>query len=944
MMRTSLPQAVYSFTLCHIASRPTSLRLRSPRLRSKCTFWSAVFCILLFATGKSDAQFQRNEAYFGDPFGVAKIQIPIKEKDRELLRTNGLIITEANNRVHYPVFSSGTAKKIIDVVAGESDTLPKTMTVYFLFKGREPFTAKVYTSSAFTIRVDPVQGRPLQKNLLNRAWWREFNSAARTRKQQGDYPPVIETYLTAMLGQRLSLPKPLIERTTDLVLVKDQVQNIIDFFLGIELRHLKLMSETMVGNCAQVGRPTQQLPPDVFPVVESFSLNEGGPKIEAIASRVPEECFYVRFGQWQNQVWLKRLTREYGGDIGRMMILRGIEPNATSRFESQLCLEQDPLAETFGQTVISDFALIGRDFYLNEGAALGVLFEERNSLLESQMKGTRAKIMKREGPAGATEETMEIAGKKVSFISTPDNRLRSFYAKDGKYHLITNSKDLMRRFFETKDNKRTLKNSAEFIQTREAYPLDREDTVFVFMPTNFFRAMLSSRYQVENARRQQALVDMELLQLAMYAAQSEGYGELMPRELIEAGFLPPDFTDRVDRSGPIATRDQVIDSLRGARGCFVPISDIEISGITDAELAKLEEQNELVKQEWKSMVPLVATIKREKLDRKGKERLSYSANITSLLGKQTDFLTGLLGQPTQYKHGTSPRDIINVHASISGGLLFKNVPQHQMFVCIQNEPTPPITVKPSGFFSWLQLLKGFPGYFGAWPKPGFLDTFTPQLARPDESGFSYSRLLDLHRMQYGDYSILSFDKQRLEALRPGLGAVKTEAFGQVHAYVGDLSVSELVPLIDTLFYQRALQASLGNIKLLNAMSQQLKVDPASARSNVERMIDGKLICSLEGDYKQLQHPNGRTYWTSDHLPPTNVRQIPEGYHSNLLGWFRGAEFTLLAEQGQVVVSGHVDMQRKKTVKKSTPSVSIPGFNLFGSGKKKSNDKDKEKKQ
>ncbi|MEC9092178.1 MAG: hypothetical protein VX438_05695 [Planctomycetota bacterium] len=891
-----------------------------------------VIAFSVFSPVNTFGQFQRHEACFGDPFGFAKISIPVTEADRELLRTNGLIITDASNRIHYPVFSSGVAKKIIDVVAGDSGTtLPKNMTVYFLFKGKEPFTAKVYTSSAFTVRVEPVQGRPLQKSLLSRAWWREFNAAARNRNLQGDYPPIIETYLTAMLGQRLGFSKPLIERATDFGLVKDQIQSIVDFFLGAELRHLKVMRETMAGASVFSGKPTHPLPREDFPVIPSTSTREeSNPGIEKIASRVPQECFYVRFGQWQNQVWLKRLTREYGGDIGRMAILRGIEPNSIVRFEQQLCLEQDPLAETFGQAVISDFALIGRDFYFNEGAALGVLFEERNALLSTQIKAARVKILKREKAQGAFNETVDIAGHSVSFIGTADNRLRSFYAKDGEYHLITNCRDLVRRFFECGENKQTMSKSPEFIQTRAAYPLKREDTVFAFMPTHFFRSMLSSKYQVENARRQQALVDMELLQLAMAAAKGEGASELLPEELIATGFLPPDFSNRVDLSGPIATKAQVIDSLRGARGCFIPIPDVKVNGITAAELAQLKKQNDLVRQDWKSMVPLVATIKRERLDRKGRERLSFSANVSCLLGKKAEFFTGLLGSPTQYKHGTSPNDIINLHASINGGLLFKNVPPHQIFVCIQDEPTPPITVMPAGFFSWLQLLKGFPGYVGASPKPGFLDIWTPQLARPDETGFSYSNLLGVHRMQDGDYSVLSSDKRRLERLKPSLGAIKAETYGQIHVNVGDLSTSQIVPLINTLFYQRALQASLGNIKLLNAMSQQLKVDSLFARSEVEKLIDGKLVCSLEGNYKTLNHPNGRTYWTSDRLPPTNLQEVPKDYSSNLLSWFRGANVTLLAERGQVVVSGHVEMQRKKPEKKTGNSI-IPSRGVFGNG-------------
>ncbi len=887
---------------------------------------------------------QKKEAYIGKPFGVGRIIIPIGELDRELLRTNGLTITESQGRIHYPVFSSGLVKKAIDVLAGESDSvLPRNLAVYFLFTGDQPFTVKINASTALTIPIEPTRSRPLQKNLLSRTWWREFNQMSRSRNQQSDYPPLIESYLTAMLAERLNLPRPFIERTADAILVKNEIQNILDLFLGAELRHLKLMRETMSGTKRLPETAAQPLPTDIFPLVPEILPDEKRPEIEEIVSRVPEECFYLRFGKWQNFVWLTRLAKEYGGDLGRLAILRGIEPYSVGRMEEQLCLEQDPLAETFGQTVISDFAVIGNDLYLTEGPAVGVLFQQRNSLLTSQLQSARAKILEKEKGQGAIEKTVEIAGRKVFFLSTADNRLRSFYAKEGEFHLITNCRSLVKRFFECGTDKSALNHSREFLETRISYPLESEDTVFVFMPSNFFRRMLSSKYQVENARRQQALVDIELLQLASTAARGEGWGELPAIDLIEKGFLPEDFGKRIDRSGPIAATDQVIDSLRGARGYFTPIPDITVDQITQAEAKHLSEQNKLVGEQWNDLVPLVATIKREKLDRKGLERLSFSANITSILGKQGKDFTAKLGPPTQFKHGTSRNDIVNLHVSVGEGLLLKSVPDYQFFAAIQNEPTAPITVKPSGFFTWLELLKGFPCYLGAWPKPGFLDTFTPQLARPDEEGFSYSRLLDLHRMQLGEYSILAFNKQRLKKIRPDLGATQSESFGQIHLDIGDLSTSELVPLINTLFYQRALQSTLGNIKLLNSMTQQLKVPPADARESIEKLLDGKLICSLEGDYQQAQFTNGRAYWTSDRLPPSNIDQLPVDYQSNLMAWFRGANLTVLVHDKQIMVSGSVKMQRQKTKPAASKKkgTGIPGFNLFGNGQKEPSDsKDK----
>ena len=269
-----------------------------------------------------------------------------------------------------------------------------------------------------------------------------------------------------------------------------------------------------------------------------------------------------------------------------------------------------------------------------------------------------------------------------------------------------------------------MKESPEFLKARMDYPLDRNDTVFVFMPSAFFRNMLSSHYQIENARRQQALVDIELLQLASTAAKGEGYGDLTSRELSENGFLPNSFSARPDFSGPVAANDQVIDSLRGARGYFKPVPDIRIEKVTEAEARKLQIQNDLVREQWKSIQPLVIALQRESLGKGKKERLKFSANITSAIPVEAQFLIDMLGKPTQYKHGGTGNDIIELHASMRAELLLKKVPAHQVFVCIQDEPTRPITVKPSGFFGWLQMLKGFPGYVGAWPNPGLLDTLT----------------------------------------------------------------------------------------------------------------------------------------------------------------------------------------------------------------------------
>src|SRR5690606_20696461 len=106
---------------------------------------------------------------------------------------------------------------------------------------------------------------------------------------------------------------------------------------------------------------------------------------------VPVECFYLRFGSFENYLWFDRLKDDYGGNIGQMVRLRGHHSGEDEKVQQQLALKQSPLAEVMGPQVISDVALIGRDLYLQQGPAIGMLFEARNTaLLQANLEGDRA--------------------------------------------------------------------------------------------------------------------------------------------------------------------------------------------------------------------------------------------------------------------------------------------------------------------------------------------------------------------------------------------------------------------------------------------------------------------------------------------------------------------------------------------------------------------------
>ena len=80
----------------------------------------------------------------------------------------------------------------------------------FLFTGDQPLKLTFYAPGANVIQVSPAAGRPRLHGRLLMRWRREYSAIARQQRRDGDYPQLVETYLTSMLSRRLGLPTPLL--------------------------------------------------------------------------------------------------------------------------------------------------------------------------------------------------------------------------------------------------------------------------------------------------------------------------------------------------------------------------------------------------------------------------------------------------------------------------------------------------------------------------------------------------------------------------------------------------------------------------------------------------------------------------------------------------------------------------------------------------------------
>lgn len=872
------------------------------------TLCALVLSVLAIAPSSAFAQ-DRNvdvEVIAGQPFGVARITVPLSDpSSAAALQTNSFSLSADNHRALYPVFTTGRLLAALREVTGDT-AVPPRLTILFLFTGNEPFEVTIHVPTTYRLTITP-RDQPRTHPRLLRRWWREYAAAVHQQDTRGDYPPLIETYLTHTLSRRLNLALPLILREQE-VEPEEPVRSIA-MLLGTETQRMDLLHEALAD------RPASE--PSDLPLPEQLVWSPvpipavpDDIEIEPIAMHVPEECFYVRFGRFNNYLWLSHLLEEYGGDLSRMVKLRAHDLRLNERTQQQLALKENALASLLGETVIADVAMIGRDTYMREGASIGILFQARNNLLlQTDFQRQRAEALRHFADSNAVEETVEIAGHEVSFISTPDNRLRSFYAIDGDFHLVTTSRTIVERFFAAGAGERPLGASDEFRYARAQKPLQSDDTLFVYMSRPFLRGLVSPSYQIELSRRLQAVAQIEILQLARLTARAEGHQLTERDDLIAAGYLPRGFGQRPE-GGSLEDNDgSIVDSLRGARGSFLPIADMTVETATHSERMQSVALAEWQIKNWQQMDPIVVSVKRFELEEEGRERVVIDTHITPLSEGKYEWFTSMLGPPARAFVAPHSDDVIQFSAILKGGRLRPEVDVHHLFIGVQ-DILPDPALGQEGLLRNLKLLTQTPGYLGAWPEPGLIDVL-PILRLFESDLAGYTRLpLGLWRWQGGDYSVLSFDHRVLERVTPRLHFHEAEEPAQMRLSVGDLRTTNIAPLASAINYDRAWKASLGNLRLLHALSQQLAVPRDEALATAETLLDVRLMCPLGGAYEISESAEGFQQWESTAWESGIKPLPPEDYVSPLFTWFRGAHADLNVDPSGVLLHAEIDMQRR----------------------------------
>ena len=828
--------------------------------------------------------------------------------------------------------------------------------IHFLFVGDAPLTIQLDGEVQQTIELVPksiderrVDGAtPNRWNLLLDQWWTSYVEQAKRQIVRSDYPSLVERYLVYSLANRFGFPIPDLEQPKPTILSKpNDPTSTLELIAGSESLRDRLRNEQLTVSVADTSRRVAIPQPPRWITHPIPALREGQSldaiAIEPIAKVVPSECFYIRFGSFQNYLWFQKLSESRGGDIAQLALMRGYNYESTDRVERLLNTKMNTISKLFGDAVISDMAFVGYDLYLQDGPTMGVVFEAKNfGLLKSSFEQERLATFEKIEPQGGKLREELIEGQNVSFLSAPDHSVRSFMVLAEPYVFITSSRELARRFLEVQKTGESMAQLPAFRFARLMMPEEHDYDVFAYFSSEFFQNLVSPRYQIELKRRMRAVAALENAELASIVAKNEqtrgllgihkgkSKTESIPPDwlpgdqmdyLIGQGYLPRWFQQRVDGSETIRFQGGWYDSVRGRRGSFLPIVDVPLVDCTPEESAEYRESTEFYTKDWQQTDPLMFGLRRyEHPENPKAERVAIEAYIAPLGSDKYGWMSLLLAPPVEQQVQLPLDDVVNVQLHMRGNGFGKNaVPNHILFSGLKDIELP-FPEETKGLFATLGLLKSLPVYLGAWPKPGFLDSLPLGLGGglPDATGFSKT-FIGIWRWQMEGFSILSFHREILEGCASMVRMIAADDVAQGRLRVGNIAESRVAGWFNTLGFRQAAQATRGNLFLLDAVGQQLGLKADQAKVVSEELLDAKLQCTLNGEYRLKDGLWETTGWPESlSLAPGSHRSTvgfdtlhtvpPKGYRCGWLEWFRGGTLHLTQLPERLVVVGHLDME------------------------------------
>jgi len=895
------------------------------------------------------------ETFIGEPFSTGSLELKFEPGHGPVIYPDQQLFFDATDkRAHYITFELSYQEP-----KGEQRMMIDRIRINFLLRGVDP--CQVSLSSVDEVLLDkqgikPIHDDNRHSELLSQ-WWKQFSviptSYGREQRE-------LKESLLDILARRLQLPGPWphiakIDDGDNETSLEHQFERGIGMLFGIESVKLAMRADTALSRSGRLEKADRPIP--LRPNLQSVVIPEA-PRatwIEPIAMHVPAECFYLRTGSLANYRQFRQFLVGWGGSLNDIVSTGAVDHQSRERIEGQLGLSPDQFATDKFDKLIADMALIGCDPMFDDGASIGILFQARNSdnlasVLKVQRNQARLRVPESE------EQRVSVDGHDVSFLTSDDHRIRSYYAIDGDFHLVTNSYHLLSRFFEASNGTGSLGGLNEFRYARDRTNQigknnQKQPLAMLYLSDPFFQNLISPHYRIELTRRRQAAQELKQYQVALMIGKAEHIDAVTTSQLIESKLLPKGFGTRPDGSYPMLAEGKLRDSSRGALGYFLPIPDVPLQKATQTEVRSYDQFITQYRQEWSRMDPVTVVFSRNKSDKNGFQQVGLDIVITPYAPQHYALFSQHLAPAREQRVVPMKDDLVSLDTAIRGGQGWPD--SHLVYLGLRDDDVPYVFenghIKLANHSKASTYAKNNSYAAISPPSTGILQILASAFNRVQRQqdvqalqeerspvvpprvghtpglglfGFfmSYAILKSGDAIKYAssvssddNWMVASTNRSLRQDVLGEFSQERIRPSSQVHLRVKSLPNSKVEPYIQAYTYLASRKASSENARFLNDVTSWLQLPIKESRDSVETVLGAHLRCPLGGDFG-LNEAAGHSYWAGTQWPQTSYfveTKSPASWKFAFLDWLHGLD--LRFDIDQTTLRAQIDMLVRQPV-------------------------------
>jgi hypothetical protein len=332
------------------------------------------------------------------------------------------------------------------------------------------------------------------------------------------------------------------------------------------------------------------------------------PEKDPLAALIPADQHGIFFPSFQAMIDLMDEADRQGTPVLEQIEPRAEDARTKERYERQLCLEVNDLAQLLGPHLVKSVAFTGSDPYLRTGSDVAILFEARSAeVLKGYFRARQAAALKACPEAKAV--TSDVDGTPCEGVVSHDRAVSSYLAVTGDAVFVANSLHQLRRIAEAANGKSpSLASLDEYTFFRHRYARGEDDeTALLIVPDGAIRRWCGPRWRIATSRRTRAAAAMSELQAAHL-------DELVART-VEPGPLTTSMA--VPGAGVFhLTPGGVTSGTYGKLEFLTPIAEIPLDLVTKFEAEVYRVYRDRYQSNWRQYFDPIAvrfTLKPEKI-------------------------------------------------------------------------------------------------------------------------------------------------------------------------------------------------------------------------------------------------------------------------------------------------------------------------------------------